>query len=149
MKCISDELIQKFTDGETNPKENAVIRSHLAHCNSCTKKVELRKELSAGVKRAVNLLAKEGAPSLAPVFEKETPIKKAVSTRKIFYGIAAACAIIAILVFVPFGNNSVKQGSLIFENVQRDYDANKTFTQQEMVIQITDPQGTVNEFIIE
>lgn len=149
MRCISDELIQKFTDAETNPKEDAVINSHLLHCNSCATKVNHRRKLSAGVKSAVNLLAKEGAPSLAPVFEKQTPVKKAVSARKVFYGIAAACAIIALLVFAPFGENRASQDTTAIENIQWDYDANKTFTQQEMVIQITDPQGTVNEFIIE
>lgn len=149
MKCISDELIQRFIDGETNPKEDAVIRSHLLHCNNCAIKMNRRKKLSAGVKKAVNFLAKEEAYPPAPGFDREIPLRRARWTRKVYYGIAAACLILAAIIFMPFGQNRAGQDTTAFENVQWEYDANKTFTQQEMVIQITDPQGTVSEFIIE
>jgi len=149
MKCISDEMIQKFTDGETNPKEEAVIRSHLTHCNSCAIKVNHRKRLSAGVKKAVNLLAKEKARHPAPAFDRKIPLGKPRITRKVYYGIAAACAIIVLLILVPFQNNGFEQDAAATESLQRDYNANKTFMQQEMVIQIIDPRGTVNEFVIE
>ena len=147
MKCINNELIQKYIDCETNSQETANIEKHLTECTKCLKKVEEQKAFSDVIKRETGLWYSQ--PVIIPEFI--TPVshkhKISVKIRHIIYAASAACAILLIVLMLPERNENKEDTQLttvhFIYTIDGDYDSNKPMTQQEMVIKIIDSNGKI------
>jgi anti-sigma factor RsiW len=56
LTCISEQLLQKYIDGECAGNETAMIKQHLEGCLACHQKHAEMEKLSAGIKSAINSL---------------------------------------------------------------------------------------------
>lgn len=149
MSCISDDFIQKYVDGEASPDELEFIEQHLLSCENCAAKIDDRRKLASSIKAAINSRA-EG-PIEIPAFESKQnkPPKQIITTRRVIYSIAAACIIIFMLVNTRNKEHKTDDGMPAMPCSDWEYDANKTVSQQDMVIQFVDAKGIVIEYIIE
>lgn len=139
MRCISDEMIQKFVDKETSAKENSIVQSHLATCSTCAKRVEERRHT---INRIKELMGSHNKNEIEiPVFQVPENQKKTVYThfKKIAYIASAACLLILFLIF---NQKSKDEIDFIYSyEVECEYNANLPLSEQEMVIEITDSDG--------
>jgi len=139
MKCINDELIQKYIDGETTPQEAGRIEKHLTDCSQCAKKIEEQKAFADRIKRDIKNL--DSQPIVIPGFV--TPaIRKRKLNPKIkhyFYAVSAACVIFLIVMLFP-KQREEREVRLIY-GFDGDFDSNRPVSQQEMVIMMIDANG--------
>ena len=148
MKCIDDEIIQKFIDGETDERETNRVSDHLATCSLCVRKVEAHRAFAETIKKEFGKMGKE--PTVIPPFIIPT-VQKHKRSAKIWYAIsavAAACAIFAVF----FLRHEREESSYQNKTLQMqygfdgDFDSNKTVSQQEMTIIIIDACGKVIDY---
>jgi len=66
MKCIDDELIQKYIDSETNSGEAVLIESHAADCPQCARNIETQRAFADYIKREVGQWGRQ--PDVIPEF---------------------------------------------------------------------------------
>jgi len=150
MKCINNELVQKYIDGETNSQETANIEKHLTECTKCIKKVEEQKAFSDVIKNDTGLWYSQ--PVIIPEFITPVSNKRKISVkiRHIVYAASAACAIL-LFVFLFYEQNNLKEQShpnsvhLIY-TFSGDFDANKTISQQEMTIMVINSDKKTIEY---
>ena len=55
LKCLSEELIQQWIDGELNEEQQAQVSQHLAKCVACRHKAEQQKNLAFSIKKMLQL----------------------------------------------------------------------------------------------
>lgn len=144
MKCISDELIQKFVDNEASAKESFIIQSHLTICSKCAKKVEERRYSVSRIKELIGSLNKNEIQ--VPVFQKPENPRKTIYTHlnKIVYLASAACLL--ILFFVSHQKPTDEIDIIYSYNVENEYNANLPLSEQEMVIEIIDSKGKLIKY---
>jgi predicted anti-sigma-YlaC factor YlaD len=153
MKCIDDELIQKFIDKETDLQETARIEKHLTGCSHCVGKVEKQKAFVEAVKRAMNRTI-EAKPQpnkpVIPEFVAPNIFKYRVKKKNWYYisSVSAVC-VIFLVVFLLYSkrtesvhNNTVQ----MFYSFDGEFDSNKTISQQEMTIIMIDANGKRIEY---
>jgi hypothetical protein len=143
MICLDDEAFQLYIDGEVPPEEVKSIEKHIADCESCALKVENQRRLADGVKKAIDLLAEEdiNIPDLS---------KKGLNTRRRLIYLAAAACIILFVLFIPKNKkDEIQKEAIIFHSLDWDYDANKTVSQQPMVIHFIDVDGEIIKYYID
>ena len=147
MKCIDDELIQKYIDGETDAQETGRIEQHLTDCSRCARNVEEQRAFAGIIKRDIGKMGRQtvAIPGfVAPVVPKR---KLNVKIRHYIYAVSAACAIF-LLFFLILEHNEPNQENeiqLIYSFIG-DFDANRTIFQQEMTIIVIDAKGKVVEY---
>ena len=141
MKCIDDELIQKYIDGETDSEKAALIEKHAADCPQCARNIEKQKAFADYIKKEVGQWGKQ--PDVIPEFVAPTTGKRRLSLklRHYLYVVSAACAIFLIVLMFP-KQKKEKDIQLIY-GFDGDFDANRTVSQQEMVIMMIDSDGKV------
>lgn len=149
MKCIHDELIQKYIDGEATLEEKAFIDEHISACEKCVEKLEHKQGLSIKMKAAINLLSNNQTD--IPEFIQSIPLKKgkSIKLKRYIYSLSAACILILFFLFLYHGQDRVQTESLqvnIIYDLESEYDANLPPSEQEMVIQILDPDGKLTIF---
>jgi len=148
MICISNDIIQKYIDGEATPPEVSFIENHLASCNKCVIRIENQRRLSTYVKKAINLLSKDTIE--VPKFEITSKnIKKHFLTpKRLYYTTAAACVLIFVIVITQ--RKEIKNDDEIKIDIGSimDVDANRTVYQLPLVISIIDSKGNISEYII-
>ncbi len=149
MKCINDEIIQKYIDGEMKPQESALIEKHKETCRECADKVTHQLALKAKVVDAVNLLAGplDNLPIMRPVTK---PSKgKRVLLRRVIPLLAAA-SIMLFVVFLTQKDKTLKEKMVVSESFfVGEIDANRTVAQQELTITVISPEGMISEHIVE
>ena len=144
MKCIDDELIQRFIDGETDSQETERIEKHLAGCAQCARNVEEQRAFTNAIKRKL----RQEIEVIVPEFFKPVSRTRRLNL-KIRHYIYAASAAAVLLIFVlrPEQNkeelNTVVQLIYSFDG---DFDSNKTVSQQEMTFFMITSDGKVVEF---
>lgn len=144
MKCISDELIQKFVDNEVSAKESLIIQSHLAICSKCAGKVEDRRYSVSRIKELIGSLNKNQIQ--VPVFQKTENPRKTIYTHlnKIVYLASVACLLILFFVFHQKPTDGIE---IIYSyNIESEYNANLPLSEQEMVIEIIDSNGKLIKY---
>ena len=122
MKCISDELIQKFIDKEASAREITFIMSHLATCNKCNKKAEDQRHASTRVKELVNSLNKNEIK--VPIFQEAKSLRKTFQLpfKKIVYFASAACLLI---LFLLLNQKSKDKVEFVYSySIENEYNAN-------------------------
>jgi len=141
MKCIDDELIQKYIDGETDSEEAALIEKHTADCPQCARNIETQKAFADYIKREVRQWGRQ--PDVIPEFVAPATGKRRLSLKlkHYLYVVSAACAIFLIVVLFP-KQKKEKDIQLIY-SFDGDFDANRTVSQQDMVIMMIDSDGKV------
>jgi len=143
MKCIDDELIQRFIDHETDAHESDLIKKHLAECALCTRKVEEQRTFAEVIKIDINNL---GNPTIViPQFTAPT-IRKHQFNKKIWYYITAASVACAICLVGFFQReNKVSEYQIIY-CFDGEFDSNRPYSQHEMTIKVFDSNGKMIEF---
>ena len=149
MSCIDADLIQKYIDEELTPEEVVMIENHLKQCKTCRTEVGNQQKLVAHVKNRLNLLAEEDFD--IPVFKiPQLPKKKpTITSRRIIYSVAAACAVILLLIIFPKKEPVAENNEFFMQHGEYEYDANRTISEQELIIEIIDPEGNLTEYYLE
>ena len=148
MSFINDDIIQKYIDLEANPEEITLVENHISYCNKCAIRIENQRKLATGIKKAINLLAKDTIE--IPKFEIPAKnIKKhSLTAKRLYYIIAAASVLLFVIVFTQkkrIKNDDeikIEIGSVI------DVDANRPISQLPLVISTIDSKGNITEYFI-
>ena len=144
MKCISEEIIQKFIDVETTVKEETYINNHISGCTKCSEKVENYKESVNNMKRLIGLLDEKEVK--VPGFEKPLLQKKIIypKFKKIIYSASAACLLILFMIIFNKQKNEIE---IVYSyDLESEFNANLPISDQEMVIQIIDSDGKLIKY---
>jgi len=200
MKCISEELIQKYIDKEASAKEKVYIISHSADCARCAEKIEDMQQTASQIKQTIGLIDENNVE--IPGFTKPLDHQNIIRTNitRIIYAASAACIILLLFFIFQKQNHEVKLVSnrvsdgmetaflstrdssptshdrqtridainkkesqepgqaiskrhsltdltLVYSfNLESEFNANLPISEQEMVIQIIDPQGKVTKY---
>lgn len=149
MKCIKEDLIQKYMDGETTDRELTVIRKHISHCERCTEKIEAKERFSRQLKEAIRAI--DVKKTDIPVLTLPDQIKdRRTSTFRIaLYVLSAACILLFALVFTLRQEQEPEEEIIFLYNPGWEYDANATLSEQEMIMGIIDAEGNMNEYFEE
>ncbi len=149
MKCINEEIIQKYIDGETQSQESALIEKHLEACRKCSNKVTHQRALKAKLIDAINLLA-DSADDLPIVRPAAKPSKgKGVLLRRVIPLLAAA-SVMLFVVFITQKDKTKEEKAIVSQPFfVGEIDANRTLTQQELTITVISPNGKMSEHIVE
>ena len=145
MKCIDDELIQKYIDGETSPEEITCIEKHLSNCAACKQAVEEQKELANEMCNILNLLSKEAIE--IPAFNKPVKIVKKqrrVMLRWSIIATSAAC-LLTFIFFKP--KETIQENNMLYFYDIEEFDANKSLLQQDMTIKVINSEGNLSEYL--
>ena len=144
MKCIDNELIQKYIDGETTLSESKQVKKHISNCSQCTQDIEEQRAFTDCIKKGIGDWSKQ----LIVVPEFVTPILKKrrlnVKFKHYFYAVSAACAIFLFIFLFPEQKSNEQETRLIY-GFYGEIDSNLPVYQQEMSIMIIDSNGKVVE----
>jgi hypothetical protein len=149
MKCIDNELIQRFIDCETTHNESTEIKKHLAECADCVERVEGQRSFSSAIKMEIETLGKY--PQACPDFIKPAPKKEIKKQRFLFYKIAAAAACISFVFYFFQPKQTPEQHDeylMCYVEKNGYFDANKLYSQQKMDVVVIDGDGVVKVFSI-
>ena len=144
MKCISEEIFQKYIDRETTLKEEVFIKRHISGCAECSKKIEKYRESVNNIKKLINLLDENEIE--VPGFKKPLAQKKNIhpAIKKFIYSAAAACILILFLII---SHNQKKDIEIVYSyDLESEFNANLPISDQEMVIQIIDSEGKLFKY---
>jgi len=147
MRCISDELIQKFVDKEASAKENSIVQSHLSACSKCAEKVDERQYNANRIKNLIGSLNKSEIQ--VPIFKKPENQRKTlyIHLKKIIYVASAACLLILFLIFHRKPNDNNDKIEFVYSyDIESEYNANLPLSEQEMVINIIDSNGKLIKY---
>ena len=149
MRCIDPDQIQKYIDNEVTLEEKVLIKDHLKHCQACATRTNNQLEMATQVKDTINLITKETIeiPEFA-IPEKQNK-KHAIISRRLIYSVAAACIIILILIIFQPDNRVDENSEYFMQLVEYEYDANRTLSEQELVIEFIEPDGTLTEYYLD
>lgn len=149
MRCIDSDLIQKYIDEEVTPEEAVLIEGHIKHCKACTAKISNQRKLVTHVKDTINLLTEEAVD--IPEFDIPQSRKKmhALTSRRLIYGVAAACITILLLIIFQNKDTVAENNEYFMQLVEYDYDANRSLSDQKLIIEIIDPEGNLSEYFLE
>lgn len=144
MRCISDELIQKFVDKEVSIKESSVVQSHLTTCSKCAEKVEERRLTANRIKELLGSLNKNEIH--VPVFQESEYQGKTlyIHLKKIFYAASAACLIVLFFILHQKPKDEIEFAYSY--DIESEYNANLPLSEQEMVIEIIDSKGRLIKY---
>lgn len=147
MKCISDELIQKYIDGEITPDERFFIDAHLAHCRECNRKVKEHSEWIHHFKQKINAPdnSKIDIPDFSIPAAAVPPMRK-TRIKKLIPAISAACILLLISILSIPKDAPQPQQIVLLHIYENEFDANRTVSQQEMKWVLIDPEGNVFEY---
>ena len=149
MRCIESDLIQKYIDEEVTPEESVLIEGHIKHCEACMAKIRNQRKLVTHVRDTINLLAEETVD--IPEFEIPQSRKKmhAITSRRLIYSVAAACIIILLLIIFQNKESVPENNEYFMQLVEHEYDANRSLSEQKLIIEIIDPEGNLSEYFLE
>lgn len=144
MKCISDELIQKYIDNETSENEEAYIKNHFEDCGKCAEKAENMRQIAGYIKQLIRSLNEREAeiPKFNKTVQKPKVIK--LSYKRIIYAVSAACLLIVFLLLYQKPNDEIEIEYLY--DLESEYNANLPVSEQEMGIQIIDSEGKLIKY---
>jgi CHASE3 domain sensor protein len=146
MKCINEEYIQKYIDKEVTLQEITSIEKHISSCKSCSSKIKQQRKLSYAIRKMINTRAEEYNKEIPLFRDKNNEVAKKFITINRFIMIMAAASI--LLFIIVFSHKMQKQqDEVIFLEIgfASDYDANRTISQQELIFNIIDEEGKIQE----
>ncbi len=149
MSCLKDEIIQKYIDGEANRNEIILVENHIANCEECAVRIENQKSLATGVKKAINLLAEDTIEIPKSVKSSVQSKKRIITGRRLLYIASAACILLIVLIIPRKKDIEVQTETIFTHDLDWEYDANKTISQQQMYIHIIDVEGDITKFYVD
>lgn len=158
MNCLTNEVIQSYTDGELSKSEMDVVNSHLLECRDCQKKVNERKTEIRLLKSELKNLNPQSVK--IPEFEYphlEKPVRKIyrISFSRLWKIIIGTTAVIAILIVVQLRKN--REDSKLAKITEYYYQTLEDYQVQDpydfwlnrrVVIIVTDKKDRIIEKII-
>ena len=145
MKHIDSELIQKYIDKEASKEEMAIVNEHLKSCVACRNAVDTQRKLATEIRSFINSLSEEVIE--IPEFIKSG--KKRKKQLRIIYllntGAASVACVLAFLLLYPKEKN-MDNYERLFYNTEFEFDANRSVTQQDIVIKVFDSEGNLSEY---
>lgn len=148
MNCSSEDIIQKYIDGECSPKERKALEAHMANCEECRVIEEHLSLRSDKIKTKLNALVGDvpEMPDVSTLITKQKPVK--TLKQKLIYGMVAACILLFLVLMFETQNKSNNDSMILYYSMDYEVDANKPITEQEMVMYIIDENGNTveNEF---
>ena len=156
MKHINSELVQKYIDNEASHKEKAYIEEHLLSCAECRNTVDEQKNLATKICGIINVLSEEVIE--IPVFDrqmkekslynhaKEGRKKSRVMLRWSLSTASAACILIFIMFMLKPKKETPIKPAMFFYGTENEFDANRSISQQDIVVKMVDSEGNVSEF---
>ena len=145
MKCIDDELIQRYIDGETDSQETARIEKHLAECAQCACNVDEQRAFADVIKNRMGSCGSQ--PVIIPGFV--TPVSRKnklnLKIRHYIYAASAAAAVFLFLFLFPERNELHPNTVHLIYSFDGDFNSNRTVSQQEMTIRVIDADGNTVE----
>jgi len=149
MSCITNELIQKYIDGETNLEECVFVKNHLACCELCNNKFVAQQNRVIDIKKTLNLLIEDNIVIPRIVLPLQVNKRRLVLKRRLIYALSAACILLFLVIIFPINRDLNHNEITMMQSVDEDYDANLPLTQQKMTIHVVDPSGRVSEFYVD
>ena len=148
MKCIDDELIQRYIDGETDSLETNRIEKHLADCSQCAGNVAEHKAFADVIKTEIGHWGRK--LDIIPDFVAPNTRKHRLKLkiRHYIYAVSAACAVL-LFVFIRSEQSGDEPNMMTVELIygfEGDFDSNKTVSRQEMTLFMITHDGKVVEF---
>ena len=148
MKCIDNELLQRFHDGECQHEEAGNVALHLDTCPACRSNYEQLQTRVTTIKQAFDSLVQEDIciPSAMP----NIPVKRTVSLHRkyIIPLLAAASILLLIMVLNRKEINNTPDAPMLQSCFTAELDANKPAEQQEFRFTVVTPDGKVQEYFI-
>ena len=152
MNCISDEIIQKYIDGEVPEDESVLIKQHLESCKSCADRVEERIRLSENIKSAINSIVDNHQDIPAFDHGRKVSGKPSFIRKPVFIiasTVAAACIVLFILVFRTEQKTPAQRQLPQVSIYNYEIDANKPLSGQPLIIHVAGPDGKQMDYVIE
>ena len=149
MSCITNELIQKYIDGETNLEERVFVKNHLTSCESCESKLIAQRKRVIDIKNTLNLLTENTIEIPPMILPLQVNKRRLVLKRRLIYALSAACVLLFFVMIFPTNRDLKQNGISMLQSFDEDYDANLPISQQKMIINVVDPTGKVTEFYVE
>ncbi len=148
MKCLDDELLQRFFDGECRNEEAIEVKLHMSACQNCRHRYEALQTRVNSIRQAFGMFCSDTID--IPPMPLPKPARKRISLpRKYIVPLLAAASILLfILIFNTKEHNNMtgdqmSQGCFIGE-----FDANKPVYQQELSFTAISPDGKVSEDVV-
>lgn len=144
MKCINDELIQKYIDGEATIHEKEMIEKHISSCTTCAGKIATQRKLSELIRRDIRQLGKSDItiPQFIKPPKKEN--KKYIPFRKYISIASVACILFLLFLLIP--GKTMNENIVFFYGFENEFDANLPVSEQIMTFQIIDANGNITEY---
>jgi predicted anti-sigma-YlaC factor YlaD len=139
MKCIEQQQLQQYIDGECAVAKKAAFEKHLSECDNCIQKLNNMTKLSANAKQAIGSLNRNITE--IPTFNYTKTQKKQSKIKYIIYSLSAACIIFFIFIFVDKKQEPCTEAYSIVQSITWEADANQPFVNQNFAIEINDGKG--------
>ncbi len=147
MKCIDNELLQCFHDGECLHEEAQRVGLHMSTCPDCRQRYEQLQSRVKAIKSSLNRLCPE-AIEIPPVKLHESAREHISFRRKYLLPLlAAASLLLFILVFNKKEKNNISGDQMLHTCFISELDANKPIDEQEFSFTVISPDGIVSEHI--
>jgi len=146
MNCFNEDLIQRYIDNEISESEKNFIEKHIKECDTCASKLEEQTSLSSFVKGEINSIYTDN--KAIPKINIEQNEGKIIKLKDFIITLSVACSIVIGLFFFTRNNENEINNASIVQSIEFDIDANKTITEQDMIITVVGPDGEVSEILI-
>lgn len=137
MKCIDNEILQRYIDKELNPAEQSEVKKHLLECSHCKKKMEQQMQFISFLK-AVNI--DESSINIPPFIISASQPKIYRWKRYLYPALAACCALLLITIHF-MQKTTTQEGYIILYDMEGGFDSNIPFSQQELRMYVIDKDG--------
>ena len=140
MKCVSDELIQKYIDNEISQEEKAYVEEHLSGCAACSNAADEQRKLAAEICGVINLLSEEVIE--IPAFNrqvkdraanrdtKDKKRKNRVMIRWSAFAASAACILVFMIFMLKPEKETPVEPATFLNSTENEFDANRSISQQ-------------------
>lgn len=144
MKCINNELIQRYLDGETARSETERIESHIRTCVECTRRVEEQRAFITRLRKQLCSSSELPVVEIPPFVMPDKRMGRRVSPllanrRYLVYAASVACVLLLLFFVHPKHKKSRKLQPVFL--LESDFDANKPVLEQDLMLYLIDEEG--------
>jgi anti-sigma factor RsiW len=133
MKCISEEKLQHYIDGELSESELLFVKSHLADCSRCYERMQELEQRASLVKTAFASISDERV--IVPEFKKSCEVRKEKKQLKAWGLDLAVASVVLCLLGVFFAHEQKRENEFMLQyGYDMEFDANLPPGEQEITI---------------
>jgi len=149
MKCINEEQLQRYLDGECSQADCELIAHHMDQCQLCSDAFAEMSKRSTRIKRLFDMTVTQ-QPEI-PEFKvpARTPKYRKFVIRYLL-PMAAAAGLLLLLLLRPFHKTEEAPINGFFYQgyISVEFDANKPVTEYPLIITAIAPDGSISQIII-